>query len=203
MTMMLLSTTEVTAYPSVHSPPPPPHPAVHSDPTWLCAHFQPAKVRSPSSPPCLSTRKDKCYTDRAALPQICLRRWGVDSQTLWLSCALLPPSGGPEPSQRSALGGWGLLQSLRWARDPKRSSDWPSAAEAGSARLRGCPRGVVRPAGLTAEAGAGRRGLGLEMRTGRVTPGLAAGLLLLLLRSFGLVEPSESSGNRATSTLLL
>lgn len=45
--------------------------------------------------------------------------------------------------------------------------------------------------------------MGLEMRTGRVTPGLAAGLLLLLLRSFGLVEPSESSGKRATSTLLL
>lgn len=102
----------------------------------------------------------------------------------------------------SAVGG-GTPASLLWARDPKRSSDWPRAAEAGFARPRGCSRGVVRPAGLTPGAGVGRRGLGLEMRTCRVTPGRTAGLLLLLLRSFGLVELSERSGNRATSTLLL
>lgn len=58
----------------------------------------------------------------------------------------------------------------------------------------------MRPAGLTPGAGAGSRGLGLEMGTRWATPGRATGLLVLLLRCFELVEPS---GNRAASTLLL
>lgn len=65
------------------------------------------------------------------------------------------------------------------------------------------PEGVVRRAGLTPGAGACCRGLGLEMGTRWVTLGRAAGLLMLLLRSFGLVEPSERSGNRVASRLLL
>lgn len=47
------------------------------------------------------------------------------------------------------------------------------------------------------------QGLGPEMGTRWATPGHAAGLLVLLLRCFGLAEPSELSGNGAASTLLL
>lgn len=82
-------------------------------------------------------------------------------------------------------------------------SDWWKAAGAGPARPRGCPSGTVSPAGLTPGAGVSSRGLGPEMGTRWATPGRAAGLLVLLLRCFGLAEPSELSGNRAASTLLL
>lgn len=61
----------------------------------------------------------------------------------------------------------------------------------------------MKPAGLTPGAGAGNGGLGLEMGTRWATPGRATGLLMLLLRCFGLAEPFERSGNRAASTMLL